>query len=379
MSHRILAATLTLVVIACLTPWPVASQTATQDRDVGTSPRTPWGHPDLQGVWNFTLNTPLERPAEFGERAELTDEEVAVRAQADADLRVAQNNPVPVSEVGQSGRPRTIYDDGRGGRGNRAYNRFWVDLRRTSMQTSLVVDPPDGQIPSLTAEAEQWHAEQQVIRRGISTDAPTPGGFVEDLGPRGLFTRCLLGFNSGPPMVPSTYNNNVIILQAPGQIVLLNEMVHETRVIPLDGRPHIASGIRQWMGSSRGRWEGDTLVVTTTNFTDHVFDPSDGPGRREDPDPTLRPEERLAIIGGRMRPRGSGLTLVERFIRTGPDTLLYQFTMSDPGWYTAAWTVQFPMARSNDPMHEYACHEGNYAMENILAGAAEPAGTTESK
>ena len=110
-----------------------------------------------------------------------------------------------------------------------------------------------------------------------------------------------------------------------------------------------------------------------------MFDPSSGPGRREDPDPTLRPEERLAIIGGRMRPRGAGFTLVERFTRTAADTLLYQFTMNDPGWYTAAWTVQFPMARSNDPMHEYACHEGNYAMENILAGAAEPAGTTESK
>ena len=382
MNYRILAVMLTLGVFPWLTPWPVASQPATtQDGDVGTPPRTPWGHPDLQGVWNFTLNTPLERPAEFGVRAVLTEEEGAVRAQADAQLRSKQNNPAPVAEVGSSGRPRTIYDDGQGGTSSRAYNRFWVDLRRTSLQTSLVVDPPDGRIPPLTAEAEQWHAEQQIIRRGVSTDAPTPGGFVEDLGPRGLFTRCLLGFNSGPPMVPSTYNNNVMILQSPGQVVLLNEMVHETRVIPLDGRPHIASDIRQWMGDSRGRWEGDTLVVTTTNFTDHVFDPSDGPGGRDrdEADAALRPEERLEIIGGRMRPRGVGLTLVERLTRTAADTLLYQFTMNDPGWYRAPWTVQFPMARSDEPMHEYACHEGNYAMVNILAGAAEPPATSESR
>ena len=368
MSGRILAVTLTLVVFSWLTPWPIASQPATtQDDGVGTSPRTGWGDPDLQGVWNFTMNTPLERPAEFGERAELTEEEVAVRAQADARLSFDLDNRGPATQI----EPNQLNSPG--------YNRFWTDVRRTSLQTSLVMDPPDGHIPPLTPEAERWHAEQQIVRRGVPMDAPTLGGFVEDLGPRGLFTRCLLGFNSGPPMVPSTYNNNVLILQAPGQVVLLNEMVHETRVIPLDGRPHIASDIRQWMGSSRGRWEGDTLVVTTTNFTDHVFDPSSGPGRREDADPTLRPEERLAIIGGRMRPRGAGFTLVERFTRTAADTLLYQFTMNDPGWYTAAWTVKFPMARSNDPMHEYACHEGNYAMENILAGAAEPAGTTESK
>ena len=163
MSHRILAVMLTLGVFPWLTPWPVASQPATtQDGDAGTSPRTPWGEPDLQGVWNFTLNTPLERPAEFGARAVLTEEEVAVRAQADAQLRFNQNNPAPVAEAGRSGRPRTIYDDGQGGTSSRAYNRFWVDLRRTSLQTSLVVDPPDGRIPPVTAEAEQWHAEQQM-------------------------------------------------------------------------------------------------------------------------------------------------------------------------------------------------------------------------
>ncbi len=357
MSRRTLAVMLTLGVFPWLTPWPVASQTApTQDRDGGTSSRTPWGHPDLQGVWNFTMNTPLERPEEFGERVELTEEEVAQRAQADAQLRFAQDNRTPALEA--------VPRNGEVG----GYNRFWTDLRRVSLQTSLVVDPPDGRIPPLTSVAERWHAEQQRIRRGVSMDAPTPGGFVEDLGPRGLFTRCILGFNSGPPMVPTLYNANVQIVQTPAHVALLNEMVHSVRIVPLTGRPHLSENIRQWMGDSRGRWEDDTLVVTTTNFTDQVFDPSNGPRRRDDDPPTL-PAERIEMLGGRMRPRGAGLTLVERFTRTAADTLRYQFTMNDPAWYTAPWTAQLPMVRSTEPPYEYACHEGNHSMPNILAGA----------
>lgn len=356
MNHRILAVTLTLGVFPWLTHWPVASQTATtQDRDAW-SLQTPWGHPDLQGVWNFTMNTPLERPAEFGERVELTEEEAAIRAQADTQLRFDQDNRTPALEAA----PRNGEVGG--------YNRFWTDLRRTSLQTSLVVDPPDGRIPPLTVAAETWHAEQQRIRRGVSMDAPTPGGFVEDLGPRGLFTRCILGFNSGPPMVPTLYNANVQIVQTAEQVALLNEMVHSVRIVPLNGRPHIASGIRQWMGDSRGRWEDDTLVVTTTNFTDQVFDPSNGPRRRDD-NPTTLPAERIEMLGGRMRPLGTGLTLVERFTRTAADTLIYQFTMTDAAWYTAPWTAQLPMIRSIEPPYEYACHEGNHSMPNILAGA----------
>ena len=354
MSRRILAVMLTLGVFPCLMLGPVASQTRTpQDGHVG---RTPWGHPDLQGVWNFTMNTPLERPAGFGERVELTEEEAAQRAQADSQLRFDQDNRTPALEA--------VHRNGEVG----GYNRFWTDLRRVSLQTSLVVDPPDGRIPPLTSVAERWHAEQQRIRRGVSMDAPTPGGFVEDLGPRGLFTRCLLGFNSGPPMVPTLYNANVQIVQTQELVALFNEMVHSVRIVPLDGRQHIASGIRQWMGDSRGRWEDETLVVTTTNFTDQVFDPSNGPRRRDD-DPTTLPAERIEMLGGRMRPRGTGLTLVERFTRTGDDTLRYEFTMNDPAWYTAAWAARLPMVRSTEPPYEYACHEGNHSMPNILAGA----------
>ncbi len=351
MAHRILAVLLVPAALAA----PLAGQTPGGEAD--DPPRTSWGDPDLQGVWNYSMNTPLERPAEFGARAVLTEEEAAVRAQADTRLRFEQDNRTLAIEAAPAGG-----DVG-------GYNRFWTDLRRTPRQASLVVDPADGRIPPLTAAAEEWHAETRRIRRGISVDAPTPGGFVEDLGRRGLFTRCILGFNSGPPMIPTLYNANVQIVQTPGHVALLNEMVHSTRIVPLDGRPPVSPAIRQWLGASRGRWEGDTLVVTTTNFTDQVFDPSNGPRARDGDDPAAPPSERIEMLGGNMRPLGRGLTLVERFTRTGEDTLLYRFTMHDPAWYTAAWTVRIQMARSNGPVYEYACHEGNHSLVNILAGA----------
>ena len=319
-----------LLVPAVLAAAP-AGQTG--DGEANAPPRTPWGDPDLQGVWNYSMNTPLERPAEFGARAVLTEEEAAQRAHADTQLRFEQDNRTPALEAEPTGG-----DVG-------GYNRFWTDLRRTPLQASLVVDPPEGRIPPLTAAAEEWHAETRRIRRGVSVDAPTPGGFVEDLGRRGLFTRCILGFNSGPPMIPTLYNANVQIVQTPDHVALLNEMVHSVRLVPLDGRPSVPPAIRQWLGDSRGRWEGDTLVVTTTNFTDDVYD------------------------FGRTRPRGAGLRLVERFARAADGTLRYRFTVDDPLWYTAPWTAQLPMARSAGPLYEYACHEGNHSMTNILAGA----------
>ena len=297
--------------------------------------RTAWGDPDLQGVWNYTVDTPLNRPAEFERRAALTLEEAAAREQATARTRHARDNRPAAAEAGPPGL------EGAGGN----YNRFWTDAKRTAPQTSLVVDPADGRVPPLTAAAERWYAGVERAREGVDMDAPTPGGFVEDLGPRGLFTRCILGFNSGPPMSPCCYNENVQIFQTPDHVVLLNEMVHSSRIVPLDGRPRLAHGIRQWLGDSRGRWEGDTLVVTTTNFTDEVYD------------------------FGRMRPRGRDLTLVERFTRTGRDTLVYRFTIDDPGWYTAPWTAQLPMVPTAGPLYEYACHEGNHSLTNILEGA----------
>jgi hypothetical protein len=188
-----------------------------------------------------------------------------------------------------------------------------------------------------------------MARRGVGGHEPTPGGFVEDLGPGGLQVRCILGFNSGPPMTPSAYNNNVQLFQTEDYVVLMAEMVHEVRVVPLDGRPHLPANLRQWMGDARGHWDGDTLVVESTNF--------------------LRETNFLRSSTTKH------LTLTERFTRTDADTLLYEVTVDDPTTWTSPWTFEVPMKKSPDPMYEYACHEGNYGLYNILAGATD----TESK
>ena len=179
----------------------------------------------------------------------------------------------------------------------------------------------------------------------MSRHVPTPGGFVEDLGGGMFAVRCILGFNSGPPITPAGYNQNVQVFQTEDTVVLLNEMVHSARVVPLDGRDHIDAGIRQWMGDSRGYWDGDTLVVETRNFL------------RE-----------TSFRGGLS---DANLHLTERFTRVSPSTLMYEVTVDDPTVWTRPWTYQIPMQRSDQPMYEYACHEGNYGLYNILAGARE--------
>ena len=318
-----------IILAVTLIAGPAAAQTAGAGN--GGTARTAWGDPDLQGVWDFSSNTPLNRAEEFGDRLFLTAEEAAARQQDRVAARDRQdNNPARDGDTG-------------------TYNRFWTDNPRETLQTSLVVDPPNGRVPPLTPAAQRRFDALAAARVGVDDDAPTPGGFVEDLGPRGLFVRCLMGFNSGPPMKPQSYNQNLQIFQTPDHVVLLNEMVHSSRVVPLGEHPELAGGIRQWLGSSTGRWEGDTLVVTTTNFRDIVFDPD--------------------RMGGGHRPGGSGLVLEERFTRAADDTLTYEFTMNDPAWYTAPWTAQLQMARSDQPLYEFACHEGNYGLYNILAGA----------
>ena len=324
-----LGACVLIVAAACAIAAPTSAQPAGQP--AGNTARTAWGDPDLQGVWDFASNTPLNRPEAFGDRLLLTDEEAAERQQVRIAARDRQDNTP--ARAGSTG----------------TYNRFWTDNPRETRQTSLVIDPPDGGGPPLTPGALRRFDVRAGARVGLVVDAPTPGGFVEDLGPRGLFVRCLMGFNSGPPMKPQSYNQNVQIFQTPAHVVLLNEMVHSARVVPLGDPPALPDGIRQWLGSSRGRWEGDSLVVTTTNFRDTVFDPD--------------------RVGGGHRPGGKGLVLEERFTRTADDTLVYEFTMRDPTWYTAPWTARLPMALSDQPLYEFACHEGNYGLENILAGA----------
>ena len=236
-----------------------AASAAGQDR----IPRTPWGAPDLQGVWDYRTITPLERPRDLADREFLTEEEAATRNEEAAarEARLAARE-ARRTEIDPSGNVDRGVDGAPG-----SYNTFWFD-RGTSViatnRTSLVVDPPDGRLPPLTEEAERRRAAIAELRQGIPNHEPTPGGWVEDLGPDGLQARCITGFNAGPPMTPGAYNNNMQLFQTPDTVVILNEMVHTVRVVPLDGRPH--TPLRQLAGDSRGRWDGDTLVVTTTNF-----------------------------------------------------------------------------------------------------------------
>jgi hypothetical protein len=317
--------------IALLNTLPVTAQREAPAKS-GQTPKTAWGHPDLQGVWDFSTNTPLQRPPELKDKAEFTDAEIAARLDQLQKARAKQDSSK--TREGDTG----------------TYNRFWVDEPKVTKQTSLIIDPKDGRLPAYTPAAQKWVNETEANRKGVAGDAPTPGGFVEDLGPRGLFVRCIVGFNAGPPINPGAYNQNVQIFQAKDHVALLHEMVHNVRVVWLDGRPHVSNSISQYNGDSRGRWEGETLVVETTNFGKEVYDPS------------------MSASG--MRPNLNGtFKLTERFTRTAPDTLVYEYTINDPSWYTAPFTAKIPMAKNPLPIYEFACHEANYSMTNILAGA----------
>jgi hypothetical protein len=201
-----------------------------------------------------------------------------------------------------------------------------------NMRTSIIVDPPDGRIPPLTAEAEKRAEETRTWMQEHSTDGPEG---------RSLAERCLSWTTAGPPMLPGPYNNDFQIFQAPGYVVILNEMIHDARTIPLDGRPHVSQDIREWLGDSRGHWEGNTLVVDTANFTgEYSFRGSD-----------------------------AHLHVIERFTRVSPDVIQYEFTVDDPTAFTRSWTARIPFNKTSERVYEYACHEGNYAMTDILAGA----------
>ena len=312
---------LAVVAVGLFTALPAAAQTS---GGAAGPDRTPWGHPDLQGVWNFNTNTPLERPGEFGDRQFLTDEELAEREEQAVQTRID--------------RPPREGDPG-------TYNRFWTDQPRVNRRTSMIVDPPDGRLPKLTPDAQGFQTSLEEARRDVDDDAPTPGGWVHEIGPHGLSVRCVLGFNAGPPMSGRSYNANVQVLQTPDSVVLVNEMIHSARIIPLDGSPHAPSAIRQWLGDSRGRWEDDTLVVETTNFETMVSDFAND------------------------RPAGQDMRLIERFTLADGGMLLYQFTVEDPSWFVAPWSAEIDMVRSEHPLYEYACHEGNHSVPNILAGA----------
>ena len=299
------------------------------------APRTEWGQPDLQGVWNFSSNTPMERPSRFGERQFLTAEEVAeARARREA-ADAASDAALPIPGV-----------DG-------SYNDFWIENAGIGeeVRTSLIVYPPDGRIPDLAEGARIQRSNYgSATVEGETRPVRFAGGGIGTDGPedRGLSERCLVGFNAGPPFIPSLYNNNVQIFQSRDHAVLLTEMIHDARIVPIvdsaDSHAVLDEDVRLWSGDSQGHWEGDTLVVVTRNFNDLT-----------------------ASFGASGTSRDKVLT--ERFTRVDPYTVNYEFTIDDPSTYTDKFTALVPMTRVAGQLYEYACHEGNYGMVNTLRGA----------
>jgi hypothetical protein len=324
MNHRSLldaatAMALAAASIAAQTPSRVAKQTITPNgaAKAWTAPRTADGQPDLQGIWSNASLTPFERPTEMAGREFFTEQEAAAYAKTVLD------------QTNRDRRGATPQEDVNG-----AYNNAWFDRGTkvaSNLRTSIVVDPSDGKVPPLTPEAREAAAVRAAVQQ-----RPPEG--PEDFA---LPVRCILWPNAGPPMVPGPYNNNYQIVQTRDYVAIDVEMIHDMRFIPLNGRPHLPSAIRQWMGDSVGHWEGDTLVVDTTNFTDKTH----------------------------FRGSDQNLHVVERFTRTGADTIQYRFTIDDPTAFTRPWTGEIIMSRALGPLYEYACHEGNYSMADMLTGA----------
>ena len=320
------------VVIATMVLVPTAAVGQTD----ATSPRTSWGAPDLQGVWDFRTITPLERPEDLAGREFLTEEEAA--AYAEGQSRRQNRDLIDSAQGGLNYAPEA---DG----GVVPYNEFWYD-RGTAVvatrRTSLIIDPPDGRLPTLTPEAQRNADAQRQMGRDEQRGRPRADSY-EDRSPG---NRCIQHGKAGPPINPGGYNNNMQLFQTPGHIAILNEQIHDVRIIPVDGPAHLGGQIRQWMGDSRAHWDGETLVVETTNFS----------GRHQQ-------------VGRPRLSSGERLSLTERFTRLDAETLVYEYTVTDPATWVRPWTAQVPMKKNPDLLYEYACHEGNYSMATILRGA----------
>jgi hypothetical protein len=284
----------------------------------GQKLRTADGKPDLQGTWSFATITPMERPQDLAGKEFFTEQEAAAYEKDVVERNNKDRRDGPAeSDVG------------------RAYNDFWWDSGTKvvkTRRTSLVIDPQNGRIPPTLPAANERQRQRNAANRGHEFDGPENRPMPE---------RCLVLQGSGPPITPTAYNNNVQIVQGDGYVALLIEMGHEVRIIPTDGRPHLPQNVRLWKGDSRGHWEGDTLVVETTNFSDK----------------------------NTFRGASSNLKLTERFRRVDSDTLIYQFTVNDPETWELPWTAEIPVTKSQGQLFEYACHEGNYGMAGALAGA----------
>jgi hypothetical protein len=294
------------------------------------APRTPWGDPDLQGTYTSdnSIGVPFERPTQYGERAELTDEEYAAKVSANEEQIAKDTNPLPESEFSAED-PSAINA-----------SRHWLERpEKPSRATSLVIEPANGRLPELTPAGQ----ERVAARRGRRGRGTLPASYTDFTNYDRCITRGVVG-----SILPVIYGNGTQIVQAPGVVVIRNEMIHEARVIPLDGSPHSGTGVRMWMGDSRARFDGDTLVIETTNFTDRTGLGGNGNG---------------AV-------HSENLRLVERLRRVDADTLRYEFTVHDPDTYMQPWTVAFDLdSREGYEIYEYACHEGNLGLANMLSAA----------
>ena len=327
-SLRCAAAVVTAAALGLLAQAPAAGQAQSSVAKSATAakawapPRTADGTPDLQGVWNNATLTPLERPEGFGAKEFFTDAEFAELAK-----RVLKGDVGPEADIGAAASQPLRYD----------LSLYGFDLTKakfsSNKRTSLIVGP-QGVVPPVLPEARKRNADRAARNKGHELDS------YEN---RPLQERCILMGQESLPMIPGVNDNNLLqIVQGAGWVAMLHEINHHTRVIPTDGRPHVSQGIRQWQGESVGRWDGNTLVVDTTNFTG---------------------------LTANIRGSGEKLHLIERFTRVSDDTLLYRFTVEDPATWAQPWTAEIPMTKTEGPIYEYACHEGNTMISNILRGA----------
>ena len=311
--------------------WGQSAKSSGQALNKWTQPKTPWGDPDLQGMWPGNMGVPLQRPEALGTRTTLTDEEFAKKeAQAKKQAQADSQSTAASDSVG-IGPPS-----------------YWVERGTPSRQTSLIIDPPNGRLPPLTPEEQKLRKEARG-GKGFPGEWRGEANSYDDLN---IYYRCITRGVLGS-IIPVIYNNGNQILQQPGLVIIRNEMIHETRVIPLDGRPHLSPAIREYMGDPRGHWEGNTLVIETTNFTDKDAIGSNGAGYPGDPGH-----------------HSADMKLTERLTRVDANTLNYQATVDDPKTWTRPWTILIQLKRNdNYQLLEYACHEGNIAMGDILSGA----------
>ena len=302
------------VALVALVTLPAAAQTA---------PTTAWGDPDLGGIWDFRTITPFQRPESLGDQEFLTEEEAANIEQEVVDRnQELLERPAERTEAANQ-------VDRRGDGTPGFYNNFWLDSGTQTVatrRTSLIVDPPNGRLPEMTPAGQARAMEARAYREAHPADSWTD--------------RCLLGFNAGPPLTPGGYNQNLQIFQTPDHVAMVTEMVHTVRMVPLNERPLLPEHMAQWSGEARGHWEGDTLVVETRNFN----------------------------LDRRWRNTTDSLVLTERFTRIDDGTLEYRYTVNDPETWVSPWTASIPLRRTDMPMYEYACHEGNLSMDGILAG-----------